>query len=62
MCQSRTKRAQRTHIFCSILSFLALEKKRMEDNISWYEAKRKIISDCLFAYLKQPMITLPVKS
>lgn len=62
MCQSRIKRAQRTHIFCSILSFLALEKKRMEENISWYEAKRKIISDALFFYLKQPMIPLPVKT
>ncbi len=62
MCQSRTKRAQRTHIFCSILSFLALEKKRMEGNISWYEAKRKIISDALFSYLKQPMIPLHVKT
>lgn len=62
MCQSRTKRAQRTHIFCSILSFLALEKKRLEEHISWYEAKRKIISDALFFYLKQPMISLPVKT
>lgn len=59
MCQSRTKRAQRTHIFCSILSFLALEKKRMEENISWYESKRRIIADSLFLYLKQPMIPLP---
>lgn len=59
MCQSRTKRAQRTHIFCSILSFLALEKKRLEDSITWYEAKRKIIADSLFAYLKSPMIPLP---
>lgn len=62
MCQSRTKRAQRTHIFCSILSFLALEKKRLEENITWYEAKRKIISDALFAYLKSPMIPLPVRT
>lgn len=62
LCQSRTKRAQRTHIFCSILSFLALEKKRLESNLSWYEAKRRIIQDSLFSYLKQPMITLPVKT
>lgn len=62
MCQSRSKRAQRTHIFCSILSFLALEKKRLEEQITWYEAKRKIISDALFAYLKSPVITLPVKT
>lgn len=62
MCQSTTARAQRTHIFCSILSFLALEKKRLEDKITWYEAKRRIIADALFLYLKAPMIPLPVKS
>jgi len=61
-CQARGKRSQRTHIFCSILSFVALEKKRLEENISWYEAKRRIISDALFAYLKQPMIKLPTTS
>lgn len=61
-CQARTKRSQRTHIFCSILSFLALEKKRLEENITWYESKRRIISDALFFYLKQPMIPLPAKS
>lgn len=58
-CQSTTGRAQRSHIFCSILSFVALEKKRLEENISWYESKRRIISDALFLYLKQPMIILP---
>lgn len=59
-CQSRTSRSQRTHIFCAILSFLALEKKRLEDGITWYESKRRIIADALFSYLKQPMIILPV--
>lgn len=58
-CQSRTARSQRTHIFCAILSFLALEKKRLEDGISWYKSKRTIIADALFLYLKQPMIPLP---
>jgi hypothetical protein len=60
-CQARTKRSQRTHIFCSLLSFLALEKKRLEEGITWYESKRRIISDALFLYLKQPMIPLPAK-
>lgn len=60
MCQSRTGRSQRTHIFCSILTFLALEKKRIEEGITWYEAKRKIISDALFSYLSSPTILLPV--
>ena len=61
MCQSTTARSQRTHIFCSILSFLALEKKCLEKGITWYESKRCIIADALFAYLKQPMIPLPTK-
>lgn len=58
-CQSTTARAQRSHIFCSILSFVALEKKRLEENITWYESKRRIIADALFLYLKQPMVILP---
>jgi putative transposase len=61
-CQAQTKRSQRNHIFCSLLSFLALEKKRMEENITWYESKRRIIADALFSYLKQPMIPLPAKT
>jgi len=59
MCQSRTARSQRTHIFCSILSFMALEKKRIEEGITWYESKRRIIADSIFLYLKQPLIPLP---
>lgn len=59
MCQARTARSQRTHIFCSILSFLAFEKKRLESGITWYEAKRAIISDSIFFYLKAPFIPLP---
>lgn len=58
-CQAQTKRSQRTHIFCSLLTFLALEKKRLEENITWYESKRRIIADSLSAYLKRPYIPLP---
>lgn len=61
-CQSRNSRSQRTHIFCGLLSFLAFEKKRLEEGITWYEAKRKIISDSLFSYLKSPLIPLPTPS
>ena len=58
-CQARSSRSQRNHIFCSLLSFLALEKKRLEEGVSWYEAKRSIIADSLFLYLKKPFIPLP---
>ena len=61
-CQSTTARSQRTHIFCSLLSFLAFEKKRLEEGTTWYEAKRRIISDSLFSYLKNPFIPLPIPS
>ncbi len=62
MCQATTERSQRTHIFCSILSFLALEKKRIEEGTSWYESKRRIIADSLFLYLKQPFVKLPIRA
>lgn len=55
------KQYSRSHIFCAILSCLALEKKRLEENITWYGSKRRIIADALFPYLKQPMIPLPKK-
>lgn len=61
-CQSRTARSQRTHIFCCILSFLAFEKKRLEEKITWYEAKRTIIADALSSYIKSPFIPLPQPS
>jgi hypothetical protein len=38
---------------------MALEKKRIEEGITWYESKRRIIADSLFLYLKQPLIPLP---
>lgn len=59
-CQSRTARSQRNHVFCSLLSFLALEKKRLEEGTTWYESKRRIIADALFSYLKSPFVQLPV--
>lgn len=62
MCQSRTQRSQRTHIFCSILSFLAFEKKRLEEKVTCYEAKRTIIADSIFFYLRNPFIPLPQPS
>lgn len=58
-CQAQTKRSQRTHIFCSLFTFLALEKKRLEENITWYESKRRIIADSLSAYMRHPYIPLP---
>lgn len=57
-CQSRTPRAQRTHIFCSIMAFLSLEKRRLTTGITWYETKRQIIREAITTYLKAPTIEL----
>lgn len=57
-CQALNQRAQRNHILCSILAFLALEKWRLDNDISWYEAKQQLIADALREYLKHPTIPL----
>jgi len=61
-CQSRSHRAQRNHILCSTLAFLAIEKHRLEHGFSWYESKSRIIIDALRKYLNNPFIPLPVNS
>lgn len=61
-CPARNQRAQRNHIFCSILAFLALEKWRLETGVSWYEAKQQLIAHALKEYLKQPSIPLPLNA
>lgn len=58
-CQARKARIQRTHIFCSILAFLALEVRRLKEKISWYEAKRSIVNDAISRYLQKPFMTIP---
>ena len=57
-CQSRMARSQRTHIFCSIIAFLSLEKLRLEQAITWYQAKKQIIQEAITAYVKAPTIPL----
>lgn len=57
-CQARNQRAQRNHILCSILAFLALEKWRLETGVSWYEAKQQLIAYAIKEYLKSPSIPL----
>lgn len=58
-CQARKQRSGRNHILCSILGFLALEKWRLEHNVSWYEAKQQLIAYAIREYLKSPSIPLP---
>jgi putative transposase len=57
-CQARNQRSQRNHIFCSILSFVALEMQRRKEEISWYQAKQQIIQHAMRQYLLKPSISL----
>lgn len=57
-CQARNQRSQRTHIFCSILAFVALEVKRIQTGVSWYQSKREIITEAMGQYLQNPSISL----
>jgi len=57
-CQARTQRSQRNHIFCSIVSFVALELHRRKKQISWYQAKKQIIQDAMRQYMLKPSISL----
>jgi hypothetical protein len=61
-CQFRGQRAQRNHILCGTLAFLAIEKHRLETGSSWHESKSRIIIDALRDYLRSPFIALPVNS
>ncbi len=57
-CQARTQRSQRNHIFCSIISFVALEMKRRRTGVSWYKTKATIIQHAMRQYLLKPSISL----
>lgn len=57
-CQARTQRSQRNHIFCAIISFVALEVHRRKIQISWYQAKQHIIQHAMRQYMLSPSISL----
>lgn len=57
-CQARNQRSQRNHIFCSILSFVALELHRLRRKRSWYQAKQGIIQHAMRQYMLSPTISL----
>jgi len=57
-CQARNQRSQRNHIFCSILSFVALELQRQNKHISWYQTKKQIIQHAMRQYMLSPTISL----
>lgn len=53
-CQARTARSQRNHVWCAIHAFVILETHRIQNNISWQEAKLSIIRWAIHQYLLKP--------
>jgi len=50
-CYSIKAESQKTHIFAAFTAFIKLEKKRLSDNISWYEQKASISRNSTVNYL-----------
>lgn len=57
-CQARKARSQRNHIFCSIRTFLSLEKQKLKTGYSLYEQKKHVIEEAISLYLRGPTISL----
>jgi len=56
--QFRLALAQRNHIGLALRAFVRLEAHRIHSNLSWFEAKARIIRSAIRAYLACPTITL----
>ncbi len=57
--QARGERAQRNHLGLALRAFLRLEANRLENGVSWYEAKLLIVRDAVRRYLAEPLYLLP---
>jgi len=57
--QARGERAQRNHLGLSLRAFLRLEANRLENGVSWYEAKLSIVRGAVREYLRRPLYLLP---
>jgi putative transposase len=57
--QARGERAQRNHLGLSLRAFLRLEANRLENGVSWYEAKLSIVREAVRQYLARPLYLLP---
>lgn len=56
--QVRGERAQRNHLGLALRAFLRLEANRLENGVSWYEAKVSIVREAVREYLRQPLYLL----
>lgn len=57
--QFRLEVAQRNHIGLAIRAFVRLEVHRLQQQVSYFEAKTAIIRDAIRAYLAHPTLVLP---
>ena len=51
--QARGERAQRNHLGLALRAFLRLEANRLENGVSWYEAKLSIVREAVRRYLAE---------
>jgi putative transposase len=56
--QARGAQAQRNHLGLALRAFLRLEANRLENGVSWYEAKHSIVRDAVRRYLAEPLYLL----
>jgi putative transposase len=56
--QARGAQAQRNHLGLALRAFLRLEANRLENGVSWYEAKHSIVQDAVRRYLAEPLYLL----
>jgi putative transposase len=56
--QVRGGRAQRNHLGLALRAFLRLEANRLENGVSWYEAKLSIVREAVRRYLAEPLYLL----
>lgn len=56
--RARAERAQRNHLGLALRAFLRLEANRLENGVSWYEAKLSIVRDAVRRYLAEPLYLL----
>jgi Transposase DDE domain. len=56
-CQCRKARAQRNHLTCCYLAFIAIHRKAVEWMTTDYEAVKRLLRNYLINQLKQPTIT-----
>jgi hypothetical protein len=56
--QARGERAQRNHLGLALRAFLRLEANRLENDVSWYEAKLSIVREAVRRYLAEPCYLL----